>query len=83
MSASIIWRYKNLLPLPKLLCKNIAKFYVKIGRLYAAILATVNPVYTYTDSEGVQKSSGLLEKIIADKKNKIFMELYGLWHWWR
>ena len=52
----------------KELCNNIAKFYVKIGHLYAAILATINPVYTYTDSDGIQKSSGLLEKIINEKK---------------
>lgn len=33
----------------KQLCIEIAKFYVKIGHLFSAILMTVNPTYTYKD----------------------------------
>ena len=30
------------------MCKGIAKFYVKIAHLYAAILKTINPIYIFT-----------------------------------
>ena len=30
-------------------CNEIAKFYIKIGHLFSAILTTVSPEYTYTD----------------------------------
>jgi hypothetical protein len=33
----------------KRMCIGIAKFYIKTAHLFAAILTTVNPVYTYTD----------------------------------
>jgi hypothetical protein len=32
-------------------CNEIAKFYIKIGHLFSAILTTVSPEYTYTDPE--------------------------------
>ena len=34
------------------MCKGIAKFYIKIAHLYAAILKTINPVYVYKDKYG-------------------------------
>ena len=34
------------------MCKGIAKFYIKIAHIYAAILKTVNPLFTYTDAYG-------------------------------
>ena len=52
----------------KQLCKNIAKFYVKIGHLYSAILATINPVYSYTSNNGVIKTKNLVKKKLFDKK---------------
>lgn len=30
-------------------CNEIAKFYIKIGHLFSAILTTISPKYTYTD----------------------------------
>ena len=36
----------------KQICNGIAKFYVKIAHVFAAILTTINPVYNYTDENG-------------------------------
>ena len=34
------------------MCNGIAKFYISIAHLYAAIVKTLNPVYVYTDDDG-------------------------------
>ena len=34
------------------MCKGIAKFYISIAHLYAAIVKTINPVYVYEDDRG-------------------------------
>ena len=34
------------------MCNGIAKFYISIAHLYAAIVKTLNPVYVYEDSDG-------------------------------
>jgi hypothetical protein len=47
-------------------CIGIAKFYVKIAHIFAAILMTINPVYSYTDS-----ASGLTMKTTLLEKDKI------------
>ena len=50
-------------------CIGIAKFYVKIAHVFAAIVMTINPVYTYTDTtSGLTMSSSLLEKDKIPKK---------------
>lgn len=36
----------------KRICIGIAKFYIKIAHLFAAIVTTINPVYVYKDSYG-------------------------------
>jgi len=46
----------------KRMCIGIAKFYVKIAHVFAAIVMTINPVYTYKDADGNVVKSGLLEK---------------------
>ena len=46
----------------KRVCIGIAKFYVKIAHVFAAIVMTINPVYTYKDSSGQIVKTGLLEK---------------------
>ena len=46
----------------KRICIGIAKFYVKIAHIFAAIVMTINPVYTYKDATGQTVKSGLLEK---------------------
>ena len=44
-------------------CTSIAKFYVQIAHIFAAILMTINPVYRYRDAAtGQMKQTGLLEK---------------------
>ncbi len=46
----------------KTLCISIAKFYIKISHIFAAIVMTLNPVYSYTDSQGTQISVSLYNK---------------------
>jgi hypothetical protein len=46
----------------KRVCMGIAKFYIKIAHIFAAIVQTINPVYIYTDSTGNLVKKGLLEK---------------------
>jgi len=44
------------------MCIGIAKFYVKIAHIFAAIVMTINPVYTYKDANGNVMKTGLLNK---------------------
>jgi hypothetical protein len=46
----------------KRVCIGIAKFYVKIAHIFAAIIKTINPVYVYKDENGNVVKNGLLEK---------------------
>jgi len=46
------------------ICQSIAKFYVKIAHIFAAILMTINPVYLYKNERGE-----LIETPLKDKKN--------------
>ena len=46
----------------KRVCIGIAKFYVKIAHIFAAIVMTINPVYSYKDATGQTVKTGLLEK---------------------
>lgn len=46
----------------KRICIGIAKFYVKIAHLFAAIVKTINPVYSYKDDEGQMVKKPLSEK---------------------
>jgi len=46
----------------KRVCIGIAKFYVKVSHIFAAIVMTINPVYTYKDATGQTVKTGLLEK---------------------
>jgi len=46
----------------KRVCIGIAKYYVKIAHVFAAIVMTINPVYTYKDSSGQTIKTTLLEK---------------------
>ena len=46
----------------KRVCQGIAKFYVKIAHVFAAIVRTVNPVYVYKDEEGNNVRANLYEK---------------------
>jgi hypothetical protein len=46
----------------KRVCIGIAKFYVKVAHVFAAIVMTINPVYTYKDATGQTVKTGMLEK---------------------
>lgn len=60
----------------KRVCIGIAKFYVKIAHIFAAIVMTINPIYTYKDNEGNTIKFGLLEK---DKMPKnVVKKLYKM-----
>jgi len=44
------------------MCIGIAKFYVKLAHLFAAIVTTLNPTYTYKNSVGETQMIGLEDK---------------------
>ena len=46
----------------KRVCIGIAKFYVKIAHIFAAIVMTINPVYMYKDPQGNIIKNNLMEK---------------------
>jgi len=46
----------------KRICLGIAKFYIKIAHIFAAIVTTINPVYVYKDKEGNTIRASLNEK---------------------
>jgi hypothetical protein len=46
----------------KRICGGIAKFYIKIAHIFAAIVTTINPVYVYKDVEGNTSRASLFEK---------------------
>jgi len=43
-------------------CNKIAKFYIKIAHIFAAIVTTINPEYMYTDIYGNVIKSSLFDK---------------------
>jgi hypothetical protein len=46
----------------KRVCIGIAKFYIKIAHIFAAIVTTINPVYIYKDVDGSTIKKKLFEK---------------------
>ena len=46
----------------KKICISIAKFYIKIAHIFAAIVTTINPIYVYKDTEGNTIRASLYEK---------------------
>jgi hypothetical protein len=54
----------------KRLCISIAKYYVKIAHVFAAIVTTINPTYTYKDSTGAKQQLSLMEKQLLPKNAK-------------
>tara|TARA_Y100000389_G_scaffold205125_1_gene263604 strand:+ start:7666 stop:8916 length:1251 start_codon:yes stop_codon:yes gene_type:complete len=57
----------NNLTKKKRICKGIAKFYIKVAHLFAAIVTTVNPLYSYNDGFG-EKFIDLMKKNKVNKK---------------
>lgn len=58
----------------KRVCIGIAKFYVKIAHIFAAIIMTINPVYAYTDQYGNTVQVPLMSKdrIPKNVKRKVY-----------
>jgi len=50
----------------KHICLGIAKFYIKIAHLFAAIVKTINPIYTYKDNK-----SNTIKTVTLFEKNTI------------
>ncbi len=61
----------------KRICIGIAKYYVKIAHIFAAIVMTINPVYTYKDTNGETVKKTLMEKERAVLREVIARELMG------
>jgi len=59
-------RNVNDIPNKQTNCNEIAKFYVKIGHLFSAILTTISPEYIYKDSK-----TGQIIKKTLQQKNEI------------
>jgi len=62
----------------KRVCIGIAKFYVKIAHIFAAIVMTINPVYTYKDNTGQTVHTGLLQKDNIPKNTKRKISKYNI-----
>ena len=54
----------------KRVCIGIAKFYIKIAHIFAAIMMTINPVYVYKDANGETTKTGLMGKKNIPKNTK-------------
>ena len=60
----------------KRVCIGIAKFYIKISHVFAAIVMTINPVYVYKDENGNNIKASLYDKkSIPPKTDKIIYRL--------
>ena len=59
-------------------CIGIAKFYVKVAHLFAAIVSTINPVYSYINEEGIKEKVGLLNKKKIPKNVETKLTKVGL-----
>ena len=66
----------------KRLCIGIAKFYIKILHVFSAIVATMNPVYSYKNDMGVVEKVPYMKKnsIPAQYKDKVSVTKLGLCH---
>jgi len=60
----------------KRVCIGIAKFYIKIAHVFAAIVMTINPVYTYKGPSGETVKTKFMEKDTIPKN--IDRKLYKL-----
>ena len=54
----------------KRMCESLAKFYVRIGHVFAAIVMTINPVYVYKDAGGNMIKTPMAEKDTIPKGAK-------------
>lgn len=54
----------------KRMCIGIARFYIKIAHLFSAIVATMNPVYSYKDKYGQEIRVPFMERNTISKENR-------------
>ena len=59
-------------------CLGIAKFYVKIAHIFAAIVKTINPVYIYKDADNNVRRATLSEKSKIPKDAKTEVQNFNL-----
>ena len=55
----------------KRMCIGIAKFYVKIAHIFAAIAMTINPRYTYIDEAGLKRTVSFGQRATIPKGKNI------------
>jgi hypothetical protein len=60
------------------MCIGIAKFYVKIAHVFAAIVMTINPVYMYKDETGDFVKTPLYQKNKIPKNVKRYLYKLGI-----
>ena len=60
------------------MCKGIAKFYIKIAHLFAAIVKTINPIYSYTDNVGKTYEYPLMQKKKLPKGVKVSVSMRNI-----
>lgn len=59
-------------------CVGIAKFYVRVAHLFAAIVTTINPIYTYKDSNGSTVKATLMNKQTIPKGAKTSIKKFNI-----
>ena len=59
-------------------CIGIAKYYIKIAHLFASIVMTLNPVYSYLDKTGNTVNVPLYKKDTIPKGVDVKLEEYGI-----
>ena len=60
----------------KRICVSIAKFYIKIAHIFAAIVMTINPIYVYKNAQGEVVKTPLNKK--SEIPNNIPRKIYKL-----
>jgi hypothetical protein len=60
----------------KRICISIAKFYIKIAHIFAAIVMTINPIYVYKNAQGEVVKTPLNKK--SEIPNNIPRKIYKL-----
>jgi len=62
----------------KRICIGIAKFYIQIAHVFAAIITTINPVYVYKDNYGNEIKKSLYEKATIPKNVDRKLHKFGI-----
>ena len=62
----------------KRICIGIAKFYIQIAHVFAAIMTTMNPVYVYKDQYGNEIKKSLYEKATIPKNVERKLYKFGI-----